>query len=60
MFTLSISVFQQSAHSQILSVSLAPGAALLALSLLQALEAGRRGVALGMGRRTRHIRRGVG
>lgn len=49
MFTLSISVFQQSAHSQILSISLAPGAALLALSLLQALEAGRRGVALGWG-----------
>ncbi len=49
LFTLSISTFQQSAHSQILSVSLAPGAALLTLSLLQALDGGRRRDALGWG-----------
>ncbi len=40
LFTLNIGPFQQSAHAQILSVALAPGAALLAVRAMRALEAG--------------------
>ena len=49
LFTLSISTYQQSAHAQILSVALAPGAALLAVRTMQALEAGRARAAFGWG-----------
>ena len=49
LFTLSISAFQQSAHAQILSVALAPGAALLAVRAMQALEAGSARTAFGWG-----------
>ncbi len=49
LFTLSISTFQQSAHSQILSVALAPSAGLLSLSFLRALERGQQRAALGWG-----------
>ena len=50
LFTLSISTYQQSAHAQILSVALAPGAALLAVRTMRALEAGRTMRALEAGR----------
>jgi len=49
LFTLSISTYQQSAHGQILSVALAPGAALLAVRAMQALEAGTARAAFGWG-----------
>ena len=49
LFTVSISTYQQSAHAQILSVALAPGAALLAVRTMQALEAGTARAALGWG-----------
>ena len=49
LFTLSISTYQQSAHAQILSVALAPGAALLAVRTMQALEAGTVRPAFGWG-----------
>lgn len=49
LFTVSISTYQQSAHAQILSVALAPGAALLAVRAMQALEAGAARAAFGWG-----------
>ena len=49
LFTLSISTYQQSAHAQILSVALAPGAALLAVRAMRALEAGTARAAFGWG-----------
>ena len=49
LFTLNISAYQQSAHAQILSVALAPGAALLAVRAMQALEAGKARTAFGWG-----------
>ncbi len=49
LFTLSISAYQQSAHAQILSVALAPGAALLAVRAMRALEAGTAWAAFGWG-----------
>ncbi len=49
LFTLNINTYQQSAHAQILSVALAPGAALLAVRTMQALEAGAARTAFGWG-----------
>jgi len=49
LFTLSVSTYQQSAHTQILSVALGPAAALLAVRSMRALEAGRARAALGWG-----------
>jgi len=49
LFTLSISTYQQSVHAQILSVALAPGAALLAVRTMQALEARTARAAFGWG-----------
>lgn len=49
LFTLNLSAYQQSAHAQILSVALAPGAALLAVRAMQALEAGTARAAFGWG-----------
>ncbi len=49
LFTVCLSVYQQSAHAQILSVALAPWAALLTVRAAQALEAARSRAALGWG-----------
>ncbi len=49
LFTLNVGAYQQSAHAQILSVALAPGAALLAVRAMRALEAGTARTAFGWG-----------
>ncbi len=49
MFTLSLNAYQQSAHTQILSVAFGPIAALLAVCTMRALEAARPRAAVGWG-----------